>query len=131
MSAAIVVGYVPTSAGETTLSTAAEEARTHGARLVVVSVTSGESRVDAPQPQTSALQRAVTGLRASGLECEVRHLELTPDAAEAIVEVAEKEAASMVVIGLKRRSPVGKLLLGSTAQRVLLDAPCPVLAVRT
>ena len=127
----VVVGYVPTPAGEATLAAAAEEARLRGERLVVVSVTQGESRVDAPQPQTSALQRAVSALQSSGLQCEVRHLELSRDAAEAILDVAQEEKASRIVIGLKRRSPVGKLLLGSTAQTVLLDAPCPVLAVRT
>ena len=126
----VVVGYVPTPAGEATLAAAAEEARLRGERLVVVSVTQGESRVDAPAPQTSALQRAVTALQSSGVDVEVRHLELSRDAAEAILGVAEDEKASRIVIGLKRRSAVGKLLLGSTAQTVLLDAPCPVLAVK-
>ena len=61
---------------------------------------------------------------------EVRQIEEGSDAAEVLLKVAEEEKASVVVIGLRHRSPVGKLLLGSVAQRVLLDATCPVLAVK-
>ena len=50
--------------------------------------------------------------------------------AEDLIAVAEEVAADVIVIGLRRRSPVGKLILGSNAQRILLDAPCPVLAVK-
>ena len=127
----IVVGYVPTPQGEAALNAAGEEARLRGDRLVVVSSTRGESHVSPVYPQTSALARSVAAVRSTGVECDVRHLETARDAADAIISVAEEEQASLVVIGLKRRSAVGKLLLGSTAQRVLLDVHCSVLAVRT
>ena len=44
--------------------------------------------------------------------------------------MAEEVGADFIVIGLRKRTPVGKLILGSNAQRILLDAPCPVLAVK-
>jgi len=50
--------------------------------------------------------------------------------AEDIIAVAQEVSADFIVIGLRRRSPVGKLILGSNAQRILLEAPCPVLAVK-
>jgi nucleotide-binding universal stress UspA family protein len=47
-----------------------------------------------------------------------------------MVEIADEEGADLIVIGLRRRSPVGKLVLGSNAQDILLSANCPVLAVK-
>lgn len=52
------------------------------------------------------------------------------DHAESIVDVAETSGADLLVIGGRRRSPTGKVVFGSTAQQVLLDAPCPVTFVR-
>jgi nucleotide-binding universal stress UspA family protein len=52
------------------------------------------------------------------------------DIAEEVLKVATETDAELVVIGLRRRSPVGKLIMGSTSQRVLLGAHCPVLAVK-
>ena len=49
---------------------------------------------------------------------------------EDLIGIAEDADAELIVIGLRRRSPVGKLILGSNAQRILLDAKCPVLAVK-
>jgi nucleotide-binding universal stress UspA family protein len=52
------------------------------------------------------------------------------DAADEVVEAADRVKASLIVIGMRRRTPTGKLITGSQAQRILLDAHCPVLAVK-
>jgi len=127
----VIVGYVPTPVGETALNRAGEEARLRGERLVVVSSSRGDSTVDPTYPQTSALPRIIAKIRSDGVECEVRNVERVRDAAQAILDVAEEVGADLIVLGLKRRSPVGKLLLGSTTQRVLLDSRCSVLAVKS
>ena len=69
-------------------------------------------------------------LEASGLAFTLRQTVRGLEPAEDLIEVAEEHSADLLVIGLRRRSPVGKLILGSQAQRVLLDAPCAVLAVK-
>ena len=69
-------------------------------------------------------------LDAEGIEHEVRQLVRGLDPAEDLIAVANETGADFIVIGLRRRTPVGKLILGSNAQRILLEAPCPVLAVK-
>ncbi|MDQ3095431.1 MAG: universal stress protein, partial [Actinomycetota bacterium] len=69
-------------------------------------------------------------LKEAGVEHEIRQLVRGLDPAEDLMNVAAEVGADVIVIGLRRRSPVGKLILGSNAQRILLDAPCPVLAVK-
>ena len=69
-------------------------------------------------------------LEAAGVEHEIRQLVRGMDPAEDLINVADEVAADIIVIGLRRRSPVGKLISASNAQRILLDAPCPVLAVK-
>jgi nucleotide-binding universal stress UspA family protein len=69
-------------------------------------------------------------LDADGIENEVRQLVRGNEPAEDLIAVAEEVGADIIVIGLRRRTPVGKLIMGSNAQRILLEAPCPVLAVK-
>ncbi len=128
----IVVGYVPKPEGKAALRRAAEEARLRGMRLVVVNSHRGGREFDSGDAIESEaqLQEVKNELTAAGVEHDVRQLVRGMDPAEDLVNVAEEVAADMIVIGLRRRSPVGKLILGSNAQRVLLDATCPVLAVK-
>ena len=128
----IVVGYVPKPEGEAALARAIEEAKLRQGRLVVVNSHRGGLEFDADTADRSErdLERLREQLAESGVEHEVRQLVRGFDPAEDVVGVAESSEAELIVIGLRRRSPVGKLILGSNAQRILLDAPCPVLAVK-
>jgi len=49
---------------------------------------------------------------------------------EHLVEFAEENEIDEIIVGIRRKSKVGKLLLGSTAQHVILNAPCPVVSVK-
>lgn len=128
----IVVGYVPKAEGQAALRLAAEEARLRDASLVVVNSQRGgrEFEGDDALKAEQHLEEVRAQLTAAGVAHEVRQLVRGMDPAEDLIKVAAEVAADVIVIGLRRRSPVGKLILGSNAQRILLDAPCPVLAVK-
>jgi nucleotide-binding universal stress UspA family protein len=129
---AIVVGYVPTKEGAAALATAEAEARLRNAKLVVINSNRGGRDLDAEEARRYEQElQAVRGrLEGAGIEHEVRQLVRGLEPAEDLIAVAEETQAQLIVIGLRRRTPVGKLILGSNAQRILLDAPCPVLAVK-
>jgi nucleotide-binding universal stress UspA family protein len=115
----IVVGYSASAEGRAALERATSEATLRGSELVVVHT--------APDADIADLTRE---LETSGVPHEVRSAGDALDPADELLRAAEAADAEFIVIGLRRRSPVGKLLLGSNAQRVLLDAACPVLAVK-
>lgn len=126
----VVVGYVPTSSGEAALALGIAEARRRGHRLVVLNTTRDGSPVDPGLLQGEARSRLDAVLAASGVAHEVAQPVRGLDAVDEIAEAARASDADLVVIGMRPRSPVGKFLLGSMAQRILLEVPCPVLAVK-
>jgi nucleotide-binding universal stress UspA family protein len=125
----IVAGYIPNQYGKAALAAGISEARLRGLRLVVVNATKGDAWVDthfASEQQVTELEAELATLE-SGYE--VRQTDGV-DIAEQILEVVTGTNASLLVIGIRHRSPVGKMFMGSTAQTLLLDCPCPVLAVK-
>jgi nucleotide-binding universal stress UspA family protein len=129
---AVVVGYVAKPEGEAAVEQGIVEAKLRGAGLVVVNSQRGGREYDdsvslRTEQDLSALDAK---LKDSGVDYEVRHLVRGQEPAEDLISIAESCDADLIVIGLRRRTPVGKLILGSNAQRILLDAPCPVLAVK-
>jgi nucleotide-binding universal stress UspA family protein len=131
MSDTIVVGYIRTPEGQAAVAAAVEEARRRGGRLVVVhSAKGGDLDAEEVIADRDALEKVESQLRGEGVEVVVRDYARGNEPAEDLVDVANAEQAALIVIGLRRRSPVGKLLMGSNAQQILLTADCPVLAVK-
>ena len=126
----IVVGYVPTPEGEAALSAAISEARLREEPLHVVNTSRGDSLIDSRFASGDTLAGIRGRLDESGVVYEIDQQVGGHDASEELVDIADRVRASLIVIGLRKRSPTGKLITGSQAQRILLDAHCPVLAVK-
>lgn len=130
----ILVGYTPTPEGRAALGRAAEEARLRDAELGIVYYTrvavavgdvAGEYRA-----VEAELERHRAELEAGGVTVTVRAAMGARSASSEVLAAAEEQDVELIVIGIRKRSAVGKLVMGSTAQEILLEASCPVLAVK-
>ena len=130
MSAAIVVGYIPSPEGVAAFERAKDEAVLRQAQLVVVNTGEHGNYAKPSFAKPQDMEAIGKELSEAGLQHEVLQPTSGNSAAEEILRIVADRGADLLVIGLRRRSPVGKLFLGSTAQQILLDAPCAVLAVK-
>ena len=126
----VLVGYVPTAEGEAAFTAALSEAQRRGERLVVLNSPRGGAPVSSDVAPDSAVQDMTARAGTAGVEVDVRQTPHEGELADEVLRVAREADASVIVIGLRKRSPVGKLLMGSSAQRILIDADRPVLAVK-
>ena len=113
------------------MTSAIEEARHHDAHLFVIHSMRGDERdhVEQVLSYREVLEEVETRLQHAGIRHTVREFVRGKTVAGDVLEVAEEEHADLIVIGLRRRTPLGKLILGSHAQEILLNASVPVLAV--
>ncbi len=125
----IVVGFVPKPEGWAALDRGIEEAALRGGRLIVINASRGDAYVDAGYAPVQEIELVKSRLVDSGVDHEFRQVVRGNEPAEEVVEVADEVGAGLIVIGMRHRSAVGKFLLGSTAQEILMGAHCPVLAV--
>jgi len=126
----VLVGFVPTPEGRAALRRAVVECHLRDARLIVVNSEYRSADATSADPSTDEVRAACVELGVSEPEFEVHRLHDAYEPADHVLAVAEETEAELIVIGLRRRSAVGKLILGGSAQRILLDASCPVLAVK-
>ena len=126
---AIVIGFIPDQYGEAALAHGLDEATRRQTGVVVVNTTKGDALVDKRYLGAEGKVTLEQRLADSGVEHEVRQT-MGRDIADEILAVAADVDADAIVIGIRHRSPVGKLIMGSVAQRVIIDAACPVIAVK-
>lgn len=121
----VLVAYAPASEGREALSEGIKEAHLRKSDLLIVNIGRGHHDLEPEEVRGLETRLAEAGL---GLTIESSVLS---DPGDAVIQIAQDRDVEMIVIGLRHRSMVGKLILGSTVQRILLDATCPVLAVRS
>jgi nucleotide-binding universal stress UspA family protein len=125
----VVVGFIPDKFGDAALAAGIEEARRRSTRMVVVNATRGDALIDRRYLGAEGLADLEERLAGVDVEHEVRQA-MGTDVAEEMIRVVREVDGQVLVIGMRHRTPVGKMIMGSVAQQVLLDAPCPVLAVK-
>lgn len=122
---AVISGFIANEEGRAALFTAIDEARSRDLELIVI--------VHAARGEEDTLEASVREAKEltadSGLDVQVRPNQ-AEDLAEEVLRVVGEVEPQLIVIGLRRRSVTGKLILGTNAQRILLDSPTPVLAVK-
>ena len=127
----VVLAYIPTPEGTAALSAAIAEARRRSSDVLVVSIPRPAAALaDQPFTEEQELDAVLQRIADAGVRAQLEQLATGSEPADGIIAAADRVDAEVVVLGLRRRSPVGKLLLGSTAQALLLGLNCPVLAVK-
>jgi nucleotide-binding universal stress UspA family protein len=128
----ILVAYNGTKESDAALQVAQTQAGIYNAKLVVVSSSEGGKgeKIEYINKIKQDLERIQRDISKDGLECEVEQLArgLTPG--EDIVLYAEENDIDQIYVGIRKKSRTSKLILGSTAQFIILKAKCPVTSVK-
>lgn len=128
----IVVGFLRSPEGRAALTRAIEETRLRDGELLIVHSMRGGERDELEQ--VISYREAFTELERELQDADIRYHLIeyargnTPS--EDLLVASREQHADLIVIGIRRRTPVGKLILGSNAQDILLHSDCAVLAVK-
>jgi nucleotide-binding universal stress UspA family protein len=131
----IVVGYVMTDESKAALDWAISLAERGDTHIVVTHSIRGGGSMEAEQEEVLAYRKELDAIEQRLTDAGIPHTTrrlirgLTP--AEDLAQVVTEEKADLLAIGIREQSRVGKLLMGSDGQEILLTAPCPVVAVKT
>jgi nucleotide-binding universal stress UspA family protein len=125
----IVVGYTADRFGNAALDHAIAEAKLRDTNLLVINSTRGDALADPAFAQEDEVHDVEARLNNCGVEFGLTQ-PVGVDTVDELLKAMDRADAELLVIGIRHRSPVGKLLLGSVSQQLLLECPKPVLAVK-
>ena len=126
----ILVAYAPRPEGEVALQKGLEIAKRRNEHLIVVNASPGGTGEDASKADVQDVERVEQIIADSGISAEFKQFVRGKSAVDEIEDLVESQSVSLLIIGLRQRSKVGKLIMGSVAQDILLSVHCPVLAVK-
>jgi len=128
----ILVGYDRSNPANDALELAKDHAMAFDADVHVVTSMAGanNNQYDDMQRAELGLDYAKALLAENSIKCETHLLIRGLLPGEDLVKFAEDNQINEIIVGVRRRSKVSKLLMGSTAQHVILNAPCPVVTIR-
>ncbi len=128
----IMVGYDSSNVSKAALELAKKHAKAFDAEVYVITSMVGGREVAREEfsRAESDLEYAETLLKEDNVSCETRLLVRGMSPGEDMVEFAKEKEIDEIIVGVRKRSKVGKFLLGSTAQYLIIKAPCPVVAVK-
>lgn len=128
----ILVGYDGSNSAKDALKLAKDHAMALDAKVDVVTsmVEAKNSQYDDVRQAELGLEYAKALLEEDSIHCETHLLIRGLSPGEDLVQFAEDNQINEIIVGVRRRSKVGKLLMGSTAQHVILNAPCPVVTIK-
>jgi nucleotide-binding universal stress UspA family protein len=128
----ILIGYDGSNLAKEALNLVKRRAKAFQATVdIVTSMIKGteSQREDIEQAERS-LEYAKSLLAEENIACDTHLLIRGLSPGEDLVEFAKENNIDEIIVGVRRRSKVGKLIMGSTAQYVILKAPCPVVTVK-
>ena len=128
----IMVGYDRSNVAKEALVLAKKHAKAFDAKVYLLTalVQSPDLQLEDIQKAENELERLQVSLKKDQIPCETHAIVSSLTAGEDLVQFAQDNEIEEIVIGVRRRSKVGKLLFGSNAQYIILQATCPVVAVK-
>ena len=128
----ILVGFDAAKSSTKSLELAKKHALAFNARVIVFTASghSPELHTKELKELQAKLHEIQDGFKQDDIPCETHIAIRSLSPGEDIVYYAKDNDIDEIIIGVKHRSKIGKLIMGSTAQYIILEAPCPVVTVK-